>query len=333
MEIPFTHRQSAHCENGVTANLLLHHGVNISEALVFGIGSGLFFAYLPFIRLNHLPLTTFRIATGGIMKRVTKRLGVGIRSQKFRDPKKAMDALDRAIEQGIPVGCRTGAYWLKYFPRKYRFHFNMHNLVAYGKKGDDYLISDPVFPDPVVCPRRDFMKARFAQGPLAPKGHMYYLTDLPDQVDFAPAIVKGIREVGRMMLKTPGPIIGVKGMRYLTKKIEKWPEKLGEDRAILYVGQLIRMQEEIGTGGAGFRFIYAAFLQEAAEILGKDELLGLSEKMTEIGDQWREFALIGSRICKGRASAQETYPAMAEILRDCADQEGELFRELLKIIK
>jgi len=32
------------------------------------------------------------------------------------------------------------------------------------------------------------------------------------------------------------------------------------------------MQEEIGTGGAGFRYIYAAFLQEAADFLEDDHL-------------------------------------------------------------
>ena len=39
----FVHHQSAHCENGVASNLLRHKGVNISEPMVFGIGSGLFF--------------------------------------------------------------------------------------------------------------------------------------------------------------------------------------------------------------------------------------------------------------------------------------------------
>jgi len=43
--------------------------------MVFGIGAGLFFGYFPFIRLNNLPLTAFRIRTGGIMNRVVKRLG------------------------------------------------------------------------------------------------------------------------------------------------------------------------------------------------------------------------------------------------------------------
>ena len=35
-----------------------------------------------------------------------------------------------------------------------------------------------------------------------------------------------------------------------------------------FLGNIVRMQEEIGTGGGGFRFMYAAFLQEAGDVLG-----------------------------------------------------------------
>ena len=66
--------------------------------------------------------------------------------------------------------------------------------------------------------------------------------------------------------------------------MRKWPVKLGEKQAALNLGQVIRMLEEIGTGGAGFRFIYAAFLQESAEILNKPWLNDLSIEMTAIGD-------------------------------------------------
>ena len=260
VQIPFEHHQSAHCETGVISNLLSHHGLPISEAMVFGIGSGLFFGYFPFIRLNHLPLSAFRISTGGIMKRVCKRLGVHLKWEKFRNAQKAMDILDQRLAQQIPVGCRTGAYWLSYFPRQLRFHFNMHNLVVFGKNGSDYLISDPVFPDPVVCSETSLRKARFAKGSMPPKGKMYHIESMPDQVDWPKAISKANKEVCRTMLRAPGPFLGVKGIRYLAKKMEKWPVKLGEEKASLYLGQIIRMQEEIGTGGAGFRFIYAAFL-------------------------------------------------------------------------
>jgi hypothetical protein len=328
MQIPFQHSQSAHCETGVMANLLSHYGLTLSEAMVFGIGSGLFFGYFPFIRLNHLPLTAFRITTGGIMKRVVKRLGVQIKWEKFRNPQKAGEALDEKLKQQTPVGCRTGAYWLTYFPRRYRFHFNMHNLVVYGKSGGEYLISDPVLPEPVRCAEEDLMKARFAKGPLPPKGRMYYIVGMPEQVDLPQAINKGITEVCRTMLKAPGPFLGVKGIRYLAGRLEKWPQKLGDPKAGLYLGQVIRMQEEIGTGGAGFRFIYAAFLQEAGDVLGNDQFFELSDRMTQIGDRWREFAVMASRNCKNRASDAESYPIMSNILRECADHEEALLKDL-----
>ena len=189
IEISFSHRQSAHCETGVLSNLISHHGMKISEAMVFGIGAGLFFGYFPFVRLNNLPLTAYRIATGGIMRRATKRLGVRLQWEKFKNPAKAMDALDRKLEAGIPVGCRTGAYWLSYFPRRYRFHFNMHNVVAIGKNNGSYRISDPVLPEPVDCPAEDLVKARFAKGIMAPKGRMYHVAEMPQSADFE----KGVR--------------------------------------------------------------------------------------------------------------------------------------------
>ncbi|BBO90324.1 BtrH N-terminal domain-containing protein [Desulfosarcina ovata] len=333
IEIDFDHRQSAHCESGVCANLLRHHGIEISEAMAFGIGSGLFFAYLPFIRINGLPLTTYRCEVGGIIKRVTRRLGCRVHWQKFRDPDKAMHALDERLAQGIPVACRTGGYWLPYFPPAFRFHFNMHNLVVCGKAEYQYIISDPVFPDKERCSRRDLSRARFAKGALAPKGSMYFLEAVPDTIDLAAAARQGIREVCRRMLNTPVPLIGIRGIRYLARQVEKWPRKLGEERTVLYIGQLIRMQEELGTGGAGFRFMFAAFLQEAADLLDLPRFLELSRSMTLAGDQWRKFAVIGGRICKGRASADDHHAAMAALLQTIAADEAAVYRELLQLIK
>ena len=332
LKIEFPHKQSSHCESGVVSNLLSFHGITMSEALAFGIGTGLFFAYLPFIKLNKLPLTTYRCEAGGILKRVAKRLGCTIRWQKFRDPQKAMAALDEKLAMGIPVGCRTGAYWLPYFPPAFRFHFNAHNLVVYGKDGQDYLISDPVFPNPERCAAKGLMKARFAQGALAPKGVMFHFEQIPSEIDWSTAIRGGIKEVCRRMLKTPLPLAGTRGIHFLADRLEKWPQKLGAERSKLYVSQLIRMQEEIGTGGAGFRFMYAAFLQEAAAILNETVLAALSRQMTAAGDIWRETAVIGARICKGRASAKDTYAEMADHLRTCAREETRIYQQLLECI-
>lgn len=332
MKIDFVHRQSAHCESGVTSNLLHHQGWKISEALAFGLGSGLFFGYVPFIKLNHLPLITYRNAPGSIFKNVTKRLGVKISREKFRRPARAEAALDALLARNVPVGAQTGAYWLPYFPPALRFHFNMHNLVVCGREGDDYLISDPVFPDFVHCAASDFEKARFAKGAMAPKGKLYYIRTMPESFDLATAADKAIRDVCRTMLKTPIPYAGIRGMHLLAKHLEAWPAKFGERRAGIHLGHMIRMQEEIGTGGGGFRFIYAAYLQELAERLGRPELQQLSLRMTAIGDSWRDFAVSGARTCKGRGTDADSYAVLAARLRDNAELERALFKDLLATV-
>lgn len=332
MSIPFVHRQAAHCESGATANLLRHQGIHLSEALAFGIGGGLFFGYLPFIRLNRLPLVTYRKGPGGIFKAATKRLGVRVEGRRFRDPAAGMAALDELLDRGIPVGAQTSVYWLPYLPPALRFHFNAHNLVVYGKQGETYLISDPVMDEAVLCPAEDLRRARFAAGDLAPKGRIYYLTAVPTEPDLRRAVRAGMGEVCRNM-RNPVPIIGVRGMRRLARVIEGWPRRFAERRTVQYLGHLIRMQEEIGTGGGGFRFMYAAFLQEAAGILEKPELLDLSQRMTGIGDGWREFALLAARACKGRITVAEACPELAELLRRCAAGEDALFRDLAGVIR
>ena len=324
----FPHRQSAHCESGVAANLLTHHGLPLSEAMAFGIGSGLFFAYLPFVRINHLPLTTFRSAPGRIIRQVAKRLGVQVTYRTFRDATNGMAELDRLLADGVPVGAQTGVYWLPYFPPALRFHFNAHNLVVCGKEGDSYRISDPVIGEPVLCGAADLKRARFARGPLAPDGKLFFLTSVPKTVDPVPAIREAIREVCRLMTRIPIPLIGVRGMRHLAGQVESWPSRLGERKALLYLGNIIRMQEEVGTGGGGFRFIYAAFLQEAAAVLDERRLLDFSQRMTAIGDHWRNFAVAGARLCKGRPQGNDDFPALARIVRECADAEHGFFREL-----
>jgi hypothetical protein len=93
------------------------------------------------------------------------------------------------------------------------------------------------------------------------------------------------------------------------------------------------MQEEIGTGGGGFRYIYAAFLQEASEILKNDQLAELSKEMTLIGDQWRDFAVNASRIYKNRTSIKhDVYNEVASQMEAIADKEEIFFKRLKKAI-
>lgn len=327
----YTHRQHAHCESGVTANLFRHAGIDISEPMAFGIGAGLFFGHLPFVKVSGVPGTTYRIWPGAIVKRVAERLNVQLHTERFRDPAKAMKALDEVLATGKPVGMLGSVFYLPYLPEAFRFHFNAHNFVAYGKRGENYLISDPVIEMEAEIAPADLMKARFAKGTPEPKGFMYYVTGASGNIDMPVAIHKGIKQACYFMLAPPLPWFGVKGIFTLADKIQAYPKKLEPRKAALYLGNVIRMQEEIGTGGAGFRYLYAAFLQEAGVLLNNDDLLRCSEELTKIGDEWRNFAYSAARIMKARNSDIVSYDELSQLLRKCASDERAFFEKLRKV--
>lgn len=327
--VEFQHHQSAHCENGVASNVLKFNGLDISEPLVFGIGSGIFYVYIPLLKVNHAPAISYRPMPGIIFSRAAKQLNVKIKRERFSSEQKAFDALDRNLDKGIPSGLQVGVYHLPYFPDEYRFHFNAHNLVVYGKEGENYLISDPVMETTSVLSRKELAKVRFAKGAFAPKGHMYYPVSMPTEVNIEKAVTSGIKKTTKDML-APVPLVGVNGIKFVGKKVAKWPKQVGIKKANHYLAQIIRMQEEIGTGGGGFRFIYAAFLQEAAGILGKPALNELSQDMTIIGDDWRDFALHASRVCKERVKDDNAYQQLSEMMIAISKKERKLFTDLKK---
>jgi hypothetical protein len=133
------------------------------------------------------------------------------------------------------------------------------------------------------------------------------------------------------MLYISGNFAGVKGIVYTSKQIRGWRNKLGGRRAGLYLGHIVRMQEEIGTGGGGFRFIYAAFLEKASEILNNNELLKISDDFTKAGDLWRNSAVLMAGIYKNRLTEQKDFNQIADMLVEISETEKLAFKKLRKI--
>jgi hypothetical protein len=334
MKQEFKHLQAAHCENGVTSNLLRTIGVDkITEPLAFGIGSGLFYIYIPLLKINKGPAIAFRTMPGLIFKRTCNSLNIPVVRKKFSSKESAEKYLQKCLDAGNPVGCQVGVYYLTYFPKEYRFHFNAHNIIVFGKEEGRYLISDPVMETVTSLSAYELERVRFAKGALAPRGQLYYpergkiITDL----QIAKAIKRGIQTNIFYMLRIPGNIAGVKGIAKTGKKIKKWRDQLGQQAAGLYLAQLVRMQEEIGTGGGGFRYIYAAFLQQAHAYHPNDSLLEISKTFTQSGDLWRNAAVQAAGIYKGRIGSQADFDVMGDYLIAISELEKKAFQALKKI--
>jgi hypothetical protein len=293
--------------------------------MAFGISASLTFAYIPLVKFGGLPLIGYRMPPRAVIKGLAKRLGIEMQYETFRSPEAGMQALDEHLAAGRVVGLQTSVFWLDYFPPDMRFHFNAHNLVVYGKKNGKYLISDPVIDFRVECDAESLKKARFVRGTMAPKGLLYYPKFIPKNPDYATAIKKAIKFNTGMMLHTPLPIVGLRGIRYVAKKIRKFKAAdLKYNK--LFIGHMVRMQEEIGTGGAGFRFLYASFLQEASKLIPMPGLAESAAKLTAAGDEWRRFGLFAAKMCKDRMPMD--YGMLAEQLNKCADLEEIVYKEL-----
>lgn len=327
----FTHYQSAHCESGVSSNLLRHNGLPLSEAMVFGLSSALSFAFLPIIKINELPLIAYRMPPRFIVNGLKRLLALPLKFETFSNPDKGMSRLDELLQQGKLVGLQTSVYFLPYFPPSMRFHFNAHNLMVYGKEGDEYLISDPVAEFVTRCPVDDLKRARFVKGVLAPKGLLYYMEHEVSPEISRQMIISALKRTCRIMLYTPVSWVGASGIKSLAKALTRTAKKGDDVYTKRYIGHVIRMQEEIGTGGAGFRFLYAAFLQECGERFAMAELNELSKTLTEIGDEWREFAIAAARMSKGRLKLD--VERLTTHLMALSQREDTFFRELYRVAK
>lgn len=339
-ELNIGHRPAAHCENGAISTMLRYEGIEMSEPMIFGLASGLFFTHLSFIKMGGMPVTSFRTFPGVLFMRITKLLGVKSKTKRFLSRDAAMRKLDEILlKQQKPVGCVVGMYDLPYMPPEYRFRFNGHNICVTGKdeERDLYCVLDSNATQKVTISSEDLARVRFPAGGVYPlMGQMYWIKSVPEQLpDLNPLILKSIKKTCWYMISQPKFVkyVGVNGIFYLSERIRHWEETMGKRKAQLNLAQVIRMLEEIGTGGAGFRFMYGAFLQEAAEKTGFSELNDYSRRITEIGDLWREFAYKASRVFKKRKEENYTYDDLGNLLKNIAEQESAFFHDLDQAVK
>jgi hypothetical protein len=222
---------------------------------------------------------------------------------------------------------------MDYLPEWERVHINVHFMVVVGKNEEKYVISDSYFPELVELREESLRKARFAGGQMSPRGFIFYPVHIPVEIDYERAIIKGIKKACFNMLKIPIPFLGVKGIRTFARKVTEWPSLARDiDHLSHEIMKINILLEDQGTGGAGFRFMYATFLQQAASMINRPEWNRLSKRMMLIGDGWRELSLFVARAGKNRDLGPERMKQLSEMIYDRADAEEAFFKELRRTV-
>lgn len=339
VKIPFEHYATANCETGVMHNLMQYNGFQISENLLFGIGSGLYFIYFPYIQMGtEGPLTSYRYAPGSILKNGAKKLGLNFTIKTYKNVRLAMEALDEKLYEGVPVGITGDLYEFEVFPEFVNFHFNNHNLVVYGKEGDEYLISDPIVEAPIRMHKDVLERARYVKGDKDnPKGKMYWLehSGAVNELPIESAVEQGLKLTCRRMLNPLFPFGGVKGIIRLSKRLKTYPNKKSPTYVNTHLTNMIRHQEIVGSGGSGYRKQFARFLSEASIVLNNQHLAEISEEIqVELAPAWRDYSISMARCARTKLDqAQDKFNALAEELYTIGLKEAAIFNNIRKVIK
>jgi hypothetical protein len=324
---------AAHCESGTITALLNNAGLSLSEPMVFGISGGIFFGYLKSSRLP-FPMMVPRSRPGQIRVNITKRLGVNFACKKYRNPDRAMAELDEILLTGRLASVQVDMFHMDYFPSYARAHFNAHYIIVTGKKDGRYTVSDSYAPAIASVSEESMKKARFALGDFAPQGLMFYARSVPLSPDLKAPVIRGIKDACFNMLSIPVPFLGVRGIRFFAKKLQGWPKLTSDPDYLAHQIMSISLAlEDRGTGGAGFRFMYATFLQQASQILNRSDLAGMSKEMMGIGDCWREISLFAARLGKNRDGSAQSLKELGAMIEKRADEEEDFFKRLRQLVK
>lgn len=340
----FPNKRKRHCETGVFVNMLEYYGCEISESMIFGIGSGLHFIYSPFYKTQKTIYPILRVRPTAIVRKACDRLNISYHEMSFgNNADKASRVLDALLEKDIPVGLVVNVKELEYFNvAGGGIDFNGHIFSALGKDGDSYVIADTdnrlPNDDYILLDDKILRRIRFTPGFSAPRGKLFYIDPLQEDYSVSKetlkdSAIKGISDTCNIILRRPIWFIGagVKGFHYFAKDLRRWESKYNPREISMRFMWYYKLIERAGTGGAGYRFIYADFLKETAKLLHDEMIDSAACKMLDNAELWRNFTLYCRRYLKKDGGV--TINEIADILDSIGDMEYDIFRNLDKYIK
>ncbi|UNO41535.1 BtrH N-terminal domain-containing protein [Streptomyces sp. MST-110588] len=256
-------RGAQHCETATLGVLLRHEGLDLSEPMLFGLGSGLSFIYWDSKNLD-FPFLGGRVKPFELTRNLAARLGLELSVQETGSARRAWENVTGPLGAGRPVGLQLDSYYLDYFGS--RMHFGGHVVAMYGyDESDAYLVDTEQQGGAVSTSLTSLARARSARGPMAAKHRSFTLSapgGLPSPQE---RIVSAITVCADAFLHPPIANSGHRGIEKAGKLVPTWFRRTEDPQRDL--PQAAVLMERGGTGGALFRNLYRDFLAECAELV------------------------------------------------------------------
>ncbi|MGW2403130.1 BtrH N-terminal domain-containing protein [Streptomyces sp. NPDC001739] len=318
-------RGTQHCETTALGVLLRHQGLDLSEPMLFGLGSGLSFVYWDSKNMG-FPFLGGRVKPFDLTRSLATRLGLQLLVQETTSPRRAWENVAAPIDAGHPVGLQLDSYHLDYFASK--VHFGGHVVAMYGyDEHAAYLVDTDQQGGAVSTSLTSLAQARAARGPMTAKHRSFTLTAPRDLPSPQGRIIPAITACADAFLNPPIANLGHRGIEKAGKLVRTWLQRTDAPQRDL--PQAALLMEKAGTGGALFRNLYRDFLAECTELHDSSQLrtgLGL---YTEAAALWTEVAAL---ITRAGESGEAAFLLQAgTILGDLSRLEREAMQALSRL--
>ncbi|WP_410792118.1 BtrH N-terminal domain-containing protein [Kribbella sp. C-35] len=281
-------RGGEHCETTALGVLLRDQGVDLSEAMLFGLGSGLSFIYWDSKSLG-FPFLGGRVKPFELTRNLAGTLELELLVQETTSPRRAWENVAGSIDAGHPVGLQLDSYYLEYFSSKVQF--GGHVVAMYGYDDQNaYLVDTDQQGGAVSTSLSSLAEARAARGPMTAKHRSFTLTAPRELRSLAVQIVPAITRCADAFLHPPIANVGHRGIEKAGKLVPRWLQRTDDPRRDL--PQAALLMEKAGTGGALFRNLYRDFLGECTNLLDSTHLRTGHQLYGEAAALWTEVAAL-----------------------------------------
>ncbi|MEV6977165.1 BtrH N-terminal domain-containing protein [Kitasatospora sp. NPDC093806] len=324
-------RGTQHCETTALGVLLRHLGLDLSEPMLFGLGSGLSFVYWDGKNMD-FPFLGGRVKPFELTRNLATTLGLELLDQETASPRRAWDNVTAAIDAGHPVGLQLDSYYLDYFGSK--VHFGGHVVAMYGY--DDhhaYLVDTDQQGGAVSTSLAGLARARAARGPMTARHRSFTLTAAGDasvphgRTVPHQRIVPAITACAQAFLNPPIANLGHRGIEKAGKLVRTWLQRADDPRRDL--PQAALLMEKAGTGGALFRNLYRDFLAECADLLDSGHLRAGHALYAEAAVLWTEVAVLIEKA--GESGDEQCLARAGSVLGELARIEREAMQALSRL--
>ena len=278
-----THTPGKHCSSTAIADLLNFHGFSWSEDLCFGLGGGLGITYLK--NLTSSPTRLLHTRSLGYEKRLFNAIGISDFSWQSADSSKVSEAqLIAALKNDQPAMLVTDIFYLHYFNSS--SHFPGHGIMVWGYDENKkvFYVSDTERENLEEVSFEDMRKARVSTvPPFICHGDFFAPKTLTKPDNLAVICQQAIVENAYRLLHSKDQSSGISALYSMLEDLSQWKTEDDWKWNCRFAYQTI---EKRGTGGSGFRKMYARFLNESSDLLPSVKSLRLEDKMIQCAHSW-----------------------------------------------